>query len=57
MDWSGETFRVCFAYGVFVNVQNEGLDQNYIQRYMTARNRRDAVRSTLFGSLLDVRLH
>jgi len=53
-DWGGETFWVCFAYGVFVNLQNYGIDQNYIQRYMTARSRRDAIRSTLFGSLLYV---
>ena len=53
-DWSGDTFWVCFVYGVFVNLQNYGIDQNYIQRYLTARTRRDAVRSTLFGSLLYV---
>ncbi|MDR2849200.1 MAG: sodium:solute symporter, partial [Verrucomicrobiota bacterium] len=51
-DWGSETFWVCFAYGVFVNLQNYGIDQNYIQRYLTARTRRDAIRSTLFGSLL-----
>jgi len=53
-DWGSETFWVCFVYGVFINLQNYGIDQNYIQRYMTARTQRDAVRSTLFGSLLYV---
>lgn len=53
-DWGSETFWVCFIYGVFINLQNYGIDQNYVQRYMTARNQRDAVRSTLFGSLLYV---
>jgi SSS family solute:Na+ symporter len=53
-DWGSETFWVCLAYGIFINLQNYGIDQNYIQRYMTARNHRDAVRSTLFGSLLYV---
>jgi SSS family solute:Na+ symporter len=53
-DWGHETFWVCFLYGVFINLQNYGIDQNYVQRYMTARTHRDAVRSTLFGSLLYV---
>jgi SSS family solute:Na+ symporter len=53
-DWGTSTFWVCFIYGVFVNLQNYGIDQNYIQRYLTARTPRDAVRSTLFGSLLYV---
>jgi SSS family solute:Na+ symporter len=53
-DWGSETFWVCLVYGIFINLQNYGIDQNYIQRYITARNHRDAVRSTLFGSLLYV---
>ena len=53
-DWGHETFWVCLIYGIFINVQNYGIDQNYIQRYITARDHRDAVRSTLFGSLLYV---
>jgi SSS family solute:Na+ symporter len=53
-DWGSETFWVCFIYGIFINLQNYGIDQNYVQRYMTARNQRDAIRSTLFGSLLYV---
>ncbi len=51
-DWGSETFWVVFVYGLFINLQNYGIDQNYIQRYMTARDPRDAIRSTLFGSLL-----
>lgn len=53
-DWGSETFWVCLLYGVFINLQNYGIDQNYVQRYLTARSHRDAVRSTLFGSLLYV---
>jgi SSS family solute:Na+ symporter len=52
LDWGSETFWVCLVYGIFINLQNYGIDQNYIQRYITARSQRDAVRSTLFGSLL-----
>ncbi len=53
-DWGSETFWVCLVYGIFINLQNYGIDQNYVQRYMTARTQRDAIRSTLFGSLLYV---
>ncbi|MDR1423366.1 MAG: sodium:solute symporter [Azoarcus sp.] len=53
-DWGSETFWVCLAYGIFINLQNYGIDQNYVQRYIVARDLRDAVRSTLFGSLLYV---
>lgn len=48
------TFWVVFVYGLFVNVQNYGIDQNYVQRYMTAKSTGEAVRSTLFGGLLYV---
>ena len=39
-------------YGLFTNMQNYGIDQNYVQRYMTTKSTKDAVKSTLFGSLL-----
>lgn len=53
-DWSTQTFWVCLLYGIFINLNNFGIDQNYIQRYMSARNMKDAIRSTLFGSCLYV---
>jgi SSS family solute:Na+ symporter len=53
-DWSTQTFWVCLFYGLFINLNNFGIDQNYIQRYMSARNMKDAIRSTLFGSCLYV---
>lgn len=46
------TFWVVLVYGLFVNMQNYGIDQNYVQRYMTTRSTAEAVRSTLFGGLL-----
>ena len=46
------TFWVVLVYGLFVNMQNYGIDQNYVQRYMTTRTTAEAVKSTLFGSLL-----
>jgi|WetSurMetagenome_2_1015567.scaffolds.fasta_scaffold18737_2 solute:Na+ symporter, SSS family len=46
------TFWVILVYGLFINIQNYGIDQNYIQRYMTTDSDRGAKASTLFGSLL-----
>lgn len=46
------TFWVVLVYGFFINLQNYGIDQNYIQRYMTASSDREAKRSALFGGLL-----
>ena len=46
------TFWVVFVYGLLTNIQNYGIDQNYVQRYMTAKTTREAVKSTLFGGLL-----
>ena len=46
------TFWVVFIYGLFTNLQNYGVDQNYVQRYMTAKTTGEAVKSTLFGGLL-----
>lgn len=46
------TFWVVLIYGLFINMQNYGVDQNYVQRYMAARSTSEAVRSTMLGSLL-----
>ena len=46
------TVWVVLIYGIFMNLQNYGIDQNYIQRYMTARSTKEAVKGTLFGGLL-----
>lgn len=46
------TVWVVLVYGIFMNMQNYGIDQNYIQRYLTARSTKEAVRGTLFGGLL-----
>jgi len=49
---SESTFWIVLVYGLFINLQNYGIDQNYIQRYMTTSTDREAKRSALFGSLL-----
>ncbi|MFZ0282357.1 MAG: sodium:solute symporter, partial [Bacteroidales bacterium] len=46
------TFWVVLIYGLFINIQNYGIDQNYVQRYMTTSSDRAAKSSALFGSLL-----
>ncbi len=46
------TFWVVLIYGLFINLQNYGIDQNYVQRYMTAKSEKAAKRSALFGGLL-----
>lgn len=46
------TFWVVLVYGLFINLQNYGIDQNYIQRYMTTESEKGAKSSALFGSLL-----
>ena len=53
-DWSVETFWVTFAYGIFLNLQNFGIDQTYTQRYVAAKTEREAVRSMMGGALLYV---
>lgn len=46
------TVWVVLIYGIFINLQNYGIDQNYVQRYMTAKSTGEAVKATLFGGLL-----
>lgn len=53
-DWSSETFWVTIAYGIFLNLQNFGIDQTYTQRYVAAKTEREAVRSMMGGALLYV---
>src|SRR6186713_457141 len=39
------TFWVVLLYGFFINLNNFGMDQNYIQRYHTARSAKQAAKS------------
>ncbi len=49
---SESTFWVVLIYSLFINLQNFGIDQNFVQRYMTTSSTKKARFSTLFGSLL-----
>lgn len=48
------TFWLILIYGLFINLQNFGIDQSYIQRYITAKTEKEAIKSTWLGSLLYV---
>ncbi|MDR1525617.1 MAG: sodium:solute symporter [Tannerella sp.] len=48
------TFWVTLVYGIFINLQNYGIDQNYVQRYKTAKSDKSARSAALFGGLLYV---
>lgn len=49
---TASTFWVCLIYGIFINLQNYGIDQNYVQRYHAAKSDHDARFSALFGGYL-----
>ena len=51
-DLGESTFWVCLIYGIFTNLQNYGIDQNYVQRYHTAKTEKEAKFSALFGGYL-----
>lgn len=44
-DFTTSSFWVILGYGFFINLTNFGIDQNYIQRYHTAKNTQDAAKS------------
>lgn len=44
-DFGSSTFWVIFLYGFFINLNNFGIDQNYVQRYHTAKTEKQAARS------------
>lgn len=51
-DLSIPTFWVTLIYGIFINLQNYGIDQNYVQRYKTAKDLKSARSAALFGGML-----
>ncbi|WP_128545160.1 sodium:solute symporter [Larkinella soli] len=44
-DFTQSTFWVVLLYGFFMNLNNFGMDQNYVQRYHTTTSAREATRS------------
>jgi SSS family solute:Na+ symporter len=48
------TFWVVLVYGITMNLQNFGIDQSYVQRYIASRSDREARKSVWLGGLLYV---
>lgn len=48
------TFWVVLVYGLFINLQNFGIDQSYVQRYVASKSRREARKSVWLGGLIYV---
>lgn len=44
-DLIGPSFWVILLYGFFINLNNFGMDQNYVQRYHTASSAKEAAKS------------
>ena len=51
---SESTFWVVLVYGLFINLQNFGIDQSYIQRYIASKSDREARKGLWLGGLLYV---
>ncbi|MEM1294559.1 MAG: sodium:solute symporter [Verrucomicrobiota bacterium] len=54
VDLVNSTVWVVLLYGLFINLTNFGIDQNYIQRYHTASSEAAAKRSLWIGGMLYV---
>ena len=54
IELSSPTFWVVLVYGLFINLQNFGIDQNYIQRYLLTDSEKKAKISALLGGLIYV---
>lgn len=52
LDLTQPTFWAVLLFGIFINLTNFGVDQNYIQRYHTARSLDDARRSLWLGAIV-----
>ncbi len=54
MSLAEPTFWVVLIYGITMNLQNFGIDQSYVQRYIASRSDREARKSVWLGGLLYV---
>ncbi len=53
-DWKSLTFFVMAINGIFYAIQKYGTDQTIVQRYLTAKSDKDAIKASLIGVLLSV---
>jgi SSS family solute:Na+ symporter len=49
---SDSTFWVVLVYGLFINLQNFGIDQTFVQRYHASRTNREATKSVWLAALM-----
>ncbi|MEP4531678.1 MAG: sodium:solute symporter [Cyclobacteriaceae bacterium] len=54
IDWKSLTFFVMAINGVFYAIQKYGTDQTIVQRYLTAKSDKDAIKASLMGVLMSV---
>jgi SSS family solute:Na+ symporter len=54
LDLSAATVWVVLLYGLTINLQNFGIDQSYVQRYIAARSDAEARKAVWLGGLLYV---
>ncbi|MDQ8199394.1 sodium:solute symporter [Pelagicoccus enzymogenes] len=54
LSFNAPTFWVVLVYGIMINLQNFGIDQSYVQRYLASSSAREARRSLWLGALLYV---
>ncbi len=52
LSFTQSTFWVVLLYGIFINLNNFGIDQSFIQRYHTAKNEKDAGKSVWMSAKL-----
>jgi solute:Na+ symporter, SSS family len=52
LDLSAATVWVVLLYGITLNLQNFGIDQSYVQRYIAARSDAEARKAVWLGRLL-----
>ncbi len=53
-DLTQNTFWVVLIYGIVINLQNFGIDQSFVQRYIASSSKKEAVKSVWIGGLVYV---
>ncbi|MEQ8241087.1 MAG: sodium:solute symporter [Cyclobacteriaceae bacterium] len=53
-DWTSLTFFVMAINGVFYAIQKYGTDQTIVQRYLTSKSDKEAIKASIFGVVMSV---
>ncbi len=54
LSFTEATFWIVLVYGIVMNLQNFGIDQSFVQRYIASKSDREARKSVWLGGLLYV---